>query len=60
MRDFKDRIDKLLNDAAECELIGRLASDQKKRTSFRRLAEQFRAIAAQLKADMDGPPRTCH
>jgi len=54
MRDFKDRIDKLMVDAADCELIGRLATDQSKRSSFRHLADQFRTIAARLKAEMDG------
>ena len=45
MRDFKYRIDKLLVDAADCEMIGRLATDQGVATSFRRLATQFRDIA---------------
>jgi len=54
MRDFKARIDKLLVDAAECELIGDLATQPNKRASFRRLAEQFRTIAVRLKAEMDG------
>src|SRR5689334_23345462 len=54
MQDFKSRYEKLLTDAADCELIGGLAVDQTKRASFRRLAEQLHDIAAQLKADMDG------
>ena len=54
MRDYKDRIDKLTTDAADCELIGNLASDASKRATFRRLAEQFRTTAAQLKAEMEG------
>jgi hypothetical protein len=58
MRDFKDRIDKLLLDAADCELIGSLATEPKKRASFRHLAGQFRTIAVRLKSEMDGsaPP----
>jgi hypothetical protein len=27
MRDYKDRIEKLLTDAADCEVIGMLATD---------------------------------
>ena len=60
MRDFKERIDKLLTDAADCELIGNLAGDPTKRTSFRHLAGQFRTIALRLKAEMEGaaPPES--
>jgi hypothetical protein len=56
MQDYKTRFEKLISDAAECDLIGNLAADATKRASFRRLAEQFRALATQLKADMDGEP----
>lgn len=50
MDDLKTRLDKLLADAEDCELIGRLANDIAKRATFRRLAEQFRAMAEELKA----------
>jgi len=56
MQDCKTRFEKLITDAAECDLIGNLAADTAKRASFRRLAEQFRTMATQLKADMDGEP----
>ena len=54
MQDFKSRYERLLNDAADCELIGGLAVDPTKRASFRRLAERLRTIAAQLTTDMEG------
>jgi hypothetical protein len=54
MQDYKHRIDKLVADAAECELIGSLAGDATKRATFRRLAEQFRITAGQLKAELEG------
>jgi hypothetical protein len=54
MNDFNERIDKLLSDAVDCEMIGNLATDPNKRASFRYLAGQYRTIAARLKAEMDG------
>jgi hypothetical protein len=54
MREYKERIEKLLADAADCELIGSLATDATKRATFRRLAVQFRDTAEHLKAEMDG------
>jgi hypothetical protein len=50
MQDLKDRLEKMMADAADCELIGSLATDAAKRAMFRRLAEQFRAMAEELKA----------
>lgn len=54
MKDYKDRFEKLLTDAADCELIGNLALDETKRATFHRLAQHFRAVGLQLKAEMDG------
>ena len=54
MQDYKARIEKLSADAAECDLIGNLAVEEAKRKTFRRLAQQFRAIGEQLKAEMEG------
>jgi hypothetical protein len=56
MQDMRTHLDKLRNDAAECELISRLATDASKRDLFARLAEHLgilakeveRAIAAEL------------
>lgn len=52
MQDLKDRLDKLLADAADCELIGNLAHDISKRATFRRLAEQFHAMADEVRAEI--------
>lgn len=54
MKDYKVRFDRLLADAAECDLIGSLAADATKRNNFRRLAEQYRLLALEVKAEMDG------
>ena len=43
----------MLAEATDCELIGNLATDDAKRTTFRRLAQQFRTIAEQLEAETD-------
>jgi hypothetical protein len=48
-----NRIRRLLSDAAECDLIGNLATDGARRTTFRRLAQEFRQIAEELKRDID-------
>lgn len=52
MKDLLERRDKLLADAADCDLISRLAADQAKRAMFRRLAEQCRQMADELKAEI--------
>jgi hypothetical protein len=56
-----DRINRLLSNAADCDLIGNLATDGSKRTTFRKLAQEFRQIAAGVKRDIDhrkaGPDR---
>ena len=54
MKDYKARFENLISDAAECELIGNLATEASKRNTLRRLAEQFRTIAMEVKAEMDG------
>jgi hypothetical protein len=50
MKDLKDRLEKLLTDADDCELIGRLATDPNKRETFRKLAVDLRAIARDVQA----------
>jgi hypothetical protein len=49
--DVKEELEKLLSEAADCELIGSLATDVSKRASFRRTAEELRRRADELKAD---------
>jgi hypothetical protein len=51
-QDLKARVEKLIADAADCDLIASLAADVKKRATFRRLAEQFRTMAADLRRDL--------
>ena len=48
MKDLTDKLEKLRADAEDCDLIGRLATDQTKRETFRRLATQLRDMAAEL------------
>jgi len=50
MRDVKARLERLLVDAEDCEIIGRLATVPAKRETFRRLAETYRAMAKDLEA----------
>jgi hypothetical protein len=48
VQDLKAQREKLLANAADCELIANLASEQKKRATFRQLAEQLHQMAAEL------------
>jgi hypothetical protein len=48
MVDFKARVDKLLTEAAECDLIAGLATDVQKRELFERLARDYREMAADI------------
>jgi hypothetical protein len=52
MKDLQAKLEQLLAEAHDCELIGNLATDQAKRTTFRRMAAQFREMADELKADI--------
>jgi hypothetical protein len=52
MKDLKAKLEHLLAEAHDCDLIGNLATDQAKRATFRRMAQQFREMAEQLKADI--------
>ena len=49
MKDLQKKLEKLLVEAEDCELIGRLASDVAKRETFRRLSMQLREKAEELK-----------
>jgi hypothetical protein len=50
MEDLKAKLEKLLSDAEDCELIARLAADAQKRELFRRLAADLRAMARDVEA----------
>ena len=49
MKDMVARLEKLLAEADECDLIGNLATDQNKRDAFKKLANQYREMAQALK-----------
>lgn len=48
MKDMQVHLEKLRNDASECELISGLATDREKRELFARLAEHHRGLASEL------------
>jgi hypothetical protein len=50
MEDLKAKLEKLLSEAEDCELIGKLAADQKKRELFTRLAADLRTMARDVEA----------
>ncbi len=52
MEELQARLSKLLDDANDCDLIGNLAADQRKRASFRRMARELREAAARLRSDI--------
>ena len=52
MKDLQAKLEKLLADAEDCDLIGKLAADPTKRATFRRLAMQTRAMAEELRQAM--------
>ena len=52
MKDLEAKLDQLLAEAHDCDLIGNLATDTAKRATFRRMAAQFREMAEELKADI--------
>ena len=53
LQDLKERYEKVIADAAECDLVGSLAADQEKREMFRALAAQYRRMAEALKMEME-------
>ena len=48
MKDMQAHLDKLRRDAAECAIIRDLASDQKKRELFTKLADHLSVLAAEV------------
>ena len=48
MKDLLNRLQKLRDDADDCLLISRLATDPHKRKAFAQLAEDYRAMIATL------------
>jgi hypothetical protein len=52
MKDYQASLEKLRADAAECRLICDLATDQKKRETFDRLAAHLTSLADQVELAM--------
>ena len=50
MDEMKAKLDRLLAEAEDCDLIGKLATDPEKRAYFAKLAGQLRAMADDIKA----------
>lgn len=53
MVDLQARLDKLVDDASNCELISNLATDLRKRTAFPRLASPYKAMAEAVREEID-------
>ena len=54
MEDMTAKLEKLLTEAEDCEIIGRLATDPNKRELFKRLAADLRAMAHDIKIAIAG------
>ncbi|MBV9086102.1 MAG: hypothetical protein JOY79_01335 [Acidobacteriaceae bacterium] len=52
MQDYRAKLQRLRDEAEECEIIGRLAHDSRKRETFRNLARDLRAMAVDLERAM--------
>ena len=50
MQDLQGKLEKLLTDAEDCDLIGGLTTDAKKRELFQRLATDLRGLARDIEA----------
>jgi hypothetical protein len=50
LKDIRARIEKLLIDAEDCALIGKLAMGHEQREVFKKLAEDYRKMARELEA----------
>jgi hypothetical protein len=55
MKDLRGKLEKLLTEAEDCELIARLATDLKKRELFARLAADLRSMARDIEAMIAKP-----
>lgn len=50
MQDAKARLEKLRADAADCDIIAKLATNKAKREAFRELSESYQRMADELEA----------
>ena len=52
MEEMSAKLERLLTEAEDCDLIGRLATDPNKRELFKKLAADLRGMAHDIKMDM--------
>jgi hypothetical protein len=52
MKDMQAHLEKLRNEADECELISRLATDKTKKNLFAKLAEHHRVLVKEVEKAM--------
>jgi len=50
MEDLRAKLDRLLMEAEDCDIIGRLATDKQKRELFQKLATDLRSLAHDIEA----------
>jgi hypothetical protein len=63
MKDYRKHLEKLRTDAAQCALIGDLATNPEKRELFARLAEHLRRLASEVEQAISSAheeARDCH
>ena len=58
MPDLKLKIEKLLADAADCQILGGLSVDPAKRAEYRKRADEFRELAERIRTQISERPRT--
>jgi hypothetical protein len=54
MQDLREKLEKLLTEAEDCDLIGRLATNRQKRELFKKLATDLRGMARGIEAVIGG------
>jgi hypothetical protein len=59
MEDLNAKLEKLLMDAEDCDLVGRLAADPNKRELFEKLAADLRAITRDIQVVIAGGTNVC-
>jgi hypothetical protein len=54
MEDLRAKLEKLITEAEDCELIGKLATDPNKRALFQKLAVDLRTMAHDIQTVIAG------
>jgi hypothetical protein len=60
MKDLHLKLEKLLTEAEDCDLIGKLATDKRKRKLFEKLAADLRGMARDIEAMIALKPNGGH